>query len=527
MSATILEENVKSGLASKILGAAQLSVYGLFRQNADRNPSKLALADKNRSFTYAEVRQRVEALAASFEKKGIQRGDRVAILSENKIEYIETHLALGLIGASAACQNWRLSLDELDHCINLVTPKLLVYSERFDQKARDILKKHNLPGLLIEKDYGSLVSAPPDSLSAQQVDWEEGLLMLYTSGTTGPAKAAVISHRALINRMILFRLDLEVDENDSFLAWAPMFHMGGSEHSISTLMMGGTVFVADGFDVDYIVKKIAEVKLSWLILVPATIDRLLERIVSEGTQVAGIKRVGAMADLLPRQQIADVTNRLNSEFLNSFGATETGIAPASRGTFRPGALPESLSKLPSSLCSFRIVDSEGRDVPDGEVGELLFKGPTLFSGYWGNEDANEKDFVEGGWFRMGDLFKKNSDGTLDFSGRKKYLIKSGGENIYPAEIEAVILSNPSVTDAIVVSMPDQKWGEIPVAIVAASEADHSYLEHVLLSECRSSLAGYKVPKLLYFINFDDLPRSSSGKIVRADVEEWLKKRSSH
>ena len=254
---------------------------------------------------------------------------------------------------------------------------------------------------------------------------------------------------------------------------------------------------------------------------PATIERLVEVLDREDIVPAGIKRVGAMADLLPKKQLAQISARLNAPFLNTFGATETGIAPASKGTFAPGATPASLSKELNSLCALRLVDSDGNEVPEGVAGEALVKGPTVFSGYWANAEANAADFT-GGWFRMGDLFKRNPDGRIDFVGRAKYLIKSGGENIYPAEIEGVLLADARVRDAIVVASPDDKWGEVPVAVIATDEAAQQELRGSLMLRCREGLAGYKVPKAIHFIDFDRLPRSSSGKIVRQDVEDWLR-----
>lgn len=507
----------------KILSAGRLSVYELFREQALRHPGRTALADQIGGFSYAESLRRVDALAVQLSAEGIRAGDRIAILSENRTEYIELHMAAACIGAIVACQNWRLKPAELKHCVGLVTPSLLFHSPRFASEAATLATEFQLPTKSFGAEYEQWLQEAEDAPVPPCEDIEAGLLILYTSGTTGPAKAALISQRALIARMTLLRLDLDVAPEDGYLAWSPMFHMGGTEHSISTLMMGGSVFVADGFDVDYIVRVIAENRLGWLLLVPATIERLLEALDRTGTSPAGIKRVGAMADLLPKAQIAEISARLNAPFLNTFGATETGIAPASRGSFAPGELPMRLSKSLNSLCALRLVDSQGREVPDGVAGVAQVKGPTLFSGYWGNEESNARDFSDG-WFQMGDLFVRNGDGTVDFVGRAKYLIKSGGENIYPAEIEAVLLADARVRDAIVVAQPDEKWGEIPVAVLACDGRDQDALALDLLAECRRQLAGYKVPKALHFIDFDELPRSSSGKIVREDIERWLQNR---
>ena len=166
---------------------------------------------------------------------------------------------------------------------------------------------------------------------------------------------------------------------------------------------------------------------------------------------------------------------------------------------------------------FRLVDAEDRDVPDGTAGELIFRGPTLFSGYWNAPEVNATEF-RGGWFHLGDMFFRQPDGMLNFADRAKYLIKSGGENIYPAEIERVLLSDPRVRDAVVVRRADEQWGEVPVAIVATSDAALTAGE--LLDACRRELAGYKRPKGVLFVAEERLPRSTTGKILRHEIERW-------
>jgi len=252
--------------------------------------------------------------------------------------------------------------------------------------------------------------------------------------------------------------------------------------------------------------------------VPATVDPLIEAVKRLGVIPKGIKVVGCMADLLPKATIVELTTVMHAPFFNTFGSTETGLPPASGHLIPPGIYPDNLSKRMSSMCSMRIVDENGIEVPAGVAGQALVKGPTLFSGYWGAFEVNKRDF-DGGWFRMGDLFRRNEDGSVEFAGRAKYLIKSGGENIYPAEIERVLLSDPRIADAVVVRKPDPKWGEVPVAVLARATADLSQSDVEQL--CRREMAGYKRPKEVRFVNFDELPRSSTGKIQREDVEKWL------
>ena len=223
-----------------------------------------------------------------------------------------------------------------------------------------------------------------------------------------------------------------------------------------------------------------------------------------------------MADLVPPQQIAQLCALVGAPYFNSFGSTETGLPPVSGGTLDPARGPVSLSKRQSSWCLTRLVDDTGNEVPEGAPGEMTVRGPTLFSGYWGNDGANAESF-RGGWFHMGDVFVRHADGSLDFVDRLKYLIKSGGENIYPAEIERVLLAHPGVRDAAVVRRSDARWGEVPVAFVAADEA--AFDSDALAAFCRERLAAYKVPREFRRIEVADLPRSSTGKIQRHELEK--------
>jgi fatty-acyl-CoA synthase len=242
---------------------------------------------------------------------------------------------------------------------------------------------------------------------------------------------------------------------------------------------------------------------------------------ARGVRAKGVKVCGVMADLVPPSEIADITMLLGAPYANTFGATETGCPPCSSSLLPIGEEPAKLSKKQSPYCEVRLVDPDDHDVPLGSPGELCMRGPTLFSGYWRAEETNAHDF-RNGWFHMGDVFVRNADGSLDFVDRVKYLIKSGGENVYPAEIERVLLSDPRVADAAVVRRRDPKWGEVPVAFVARrDQRDESLDAAALLALCRAQLAGYKQPKEIRFIAFDAVPRSASGKVQRHELEKLL------
>ncbi|MCE0506155.1 AMP-binding protein [Roseivivax sp. GX 12232] len=487
--------------------AAQMTVYPLVAMRAHERPGALALTDGTTDLSYAQLIDRVDRCAAALAQRGLRRGDRVAVLSENSIDYTVLELAGAKLGLINACQNTRLTEPELRYCMELVGPGLIVASPRHAEMAAAVAGPCPVAGF-------AELSAPGETEVAAEA--EDGLFIIYTSGTTGRPKAAVISHRAQIARMSTLRLDLGILPGDGYVAWAPMFHIGGTEHLVSTLMSGAPGYVVDGFDAGAILDALERFPVGWLLLVPATIEPLIAELKARKPAIQGVRAVGCMADLVPSEVIAEITTLVGAPYLDSFGATETGMGPLSGAVIPPGTRATRFPKRLSSLVELRLCDGEGREVPEGDPGEAWVRGPALFSGYWNNPEVTAKDFA-GGWFRMGDMFRKTEDGYL-FAGRSKYLIKSGGENIYPAEIERVLLSDPRVADAIVVRRADARWGEVPVAVVARAaplEAEE------VLALCRAELAGYKRPKDVHFVEMDALPRSVSGKILREEVEKLV------
>lgn len=514
MTAESLSAADIDGLVGRAAGS---TVASLFLMQARLHPRRLALVEASRMVSYAELGRRVAALAGWLEGHGAGQGTRVAILSENRLEYLELFLAAASIGAIVACQNWRLAPPELAHCLALVEPEVILVSPRHADRLPALAG--NIPTVLtLGPDYEAAVTSGTATGSPAALDPESPLLILYTSGTTGLPKGAVISHRAEIARNMVLRAEFGIAADDSFVAWSPLYHMGAAEFSLGTLMAGGTVLVVDGFDLARLGEIVAQEKLGWLLLMPGTVGRFSAELKRAGIRPMGVKVCGVMADLVPPAEIAEVTTLLGAPYANTFGATETGCPPCSSNLIPVGVAPARLSKQQSPFCEVRLVDAEDREVPDGTPGELCMRGPTLFSGYWRAPETNAQDF-RGGWFHMGDVFVRNADGTLDFVDRVKYVIKSGGESIYPAEIERVLLQDPRVADAAVIRRPDAKWGEVPVAYVASRDA--RLTEDDLRRMCRDQLAGYKQPKEIHFIPFDSFPRSASGKIQRHELERRM------
>jgi acyl-CoA synthetase (AMP-forming)/AMP-acid ligase II len=494
------------------MGPVSTTVGSLFASRAQVLRDAPATCDAAGTKSYAALRDRVAALAGHLVARGVRAGDRVAVLSRNRSEYLELVLACAWTGAICANQNWRLADAELTHCLDLVAPVLLVASP--DEASR--LRARTEPLLVFGDDYETALRTAAPMPAPAAIDPESPLLILYTSGTTGLPKGAVISHRAQILRNLVVRAELGIAPRDAYVAWSPLYHMGGCEYSLGALMAGGTVHVVDGFDGERIAELVERERLGWLLLMPGMVGRFADLLEARGTVPRGVTICGVMADLVPRADLARITRLLGAPYVNTFGATETGNPPASSNLIPIGVTPTGLSKEQSAFCEIRLVDEDGRDVADGQPGELWMRGPTLFSGYWGVDPAQT---FRDGYFPMGDVFVRNPDGTLDFVDRRKYLIKSGGENIYPAEIERVLLADARVAEAAVVRRPDARWGEIPVAFVARTDA--SLTADTLLAACKDQLAGYKKPREIVFIAYEAFPRSASGKVLRHELERLL------
>ncbi len=236
---TQLQSGAHATTAADIRRAGRLSVYELFAAQVQRNPNAIAIEQQDLRCTYGALDARVARLAAAIHHKGVRYGDRVAILSENRAEYIELELAAAYLGAIVACQNWRLATAELQHCLDLVSPAMVLASQRYAQTL-SALDLHGVESLIIERDYEAMIDAAEPLAARPEVDPEDGLVILYTSGTTGMPKGALISHRAEIARMALLRMDIRATEEDGFLAWAPMFHMGSTDQMLGALMSGAT-----------------------------------------------------------------------------------------------------------------------------------------------------------------------------------------------------------------------------------------------------------------------------------------------
>lgn len=506
------------GRAAALIARATASTLdSLFDARVGLHPDRIAVEDAERALSYRQLAERSRRAAGLLAELGITRGERVALLAENRLEHAELLLAAARLGAIVACQPTRAAGAELGACLDLVSPRVIIASPALAERHAGLLGARAEARLVLDGRYESALSRAPEwtGVDAQP---EDTLVIIYTSGTTGLPKGARISHRAEIVRSMATNAEYALRGDETFVAWSPLSHMGALDNSLSALIGGGKVIVVDGFDADRLAGLVGTERLGWLLVMPGTAARLIEALRRNAIEPVGVRQCGVMPDLVPPQEIAELTTLLRAPYANTFGTTETGCPPCSGDVIEVGVAPTSFPKRQSGFCEIRLVDGNDEDVPIGVPGEICMRGPTLFSGYWDAEATNAEDF-RGGWFHLGDVLVRHEDSTLEFVDRVKYLIKSGGENIYPAEIERTLLRASGVAEAAVVRRADGRWGEVPVAFVAVNSPEVTAEQ--LTALCLEHLARHKVPKEFRFVEPGSMPRNTSGKIIRQELEREL------
>ena len=501
--------------SNEIIQASSTNIGRLFQSVVGQSRDAVAITEYDRIITYGELSDRVNKLANGLLDKGLKHGDRIALITRNCAAFLEIELACAKAGIILVSLNWRLTKEEVKHCLDLTQPKLIFAAIEFQELLPNSSQVQNI---LFHTEYENLLRKSSNEEITDLVNGEDGLVIIFTSGTTGLPKGALISHRAIITRALIFAEETSAPKQDTFIAWTPLFHMGSNDFSLATLLRGGKVVIIDGYQPKEIIKTIETYPVHYLTVVPGMIEDFINQLRTSNVKPKPIGLIGAMADLVPRQMLKEITTLLNAPYFNTFGSTETGNPPASGNLIPIGTAPEVLSKKKNNFCEIRLVDTNDSDVKDGEPGELAIRGPSLFSGYWANEEANSEAF-RNGWFHMGDVFRRTPDGLLNFVDRVKYMIKSGGENIYPAEIEQHIMADDRIIDVAVVRKTDKHWGEIPVAFVASNSDGIKSTD--IIDLCRDRIAKYKLPKEVYFMKSEDMPRSTSGKIQRHILEKRL------
>jgi fatty-acyl-CoA synthase len=486
----------------------------LIAKRAQLGPERIALEDHatGRTLTYAELDRRAGQAASLMQARGVRDGDRVAILCRNRVEFFELLFGCAKLGAILVPLNWRMPPAELDQLIDDAEPSLLFYGSE-DAPAAAALGRA-MAAIALDADYEELLAAAPEGNWRRHWAGDGIWYLLYTSGTTGLPKGVIYTFRMALANHVNIGSAIDLRSTDSTANFLPLFHTAGINlHSLPTLIAGGRVIVVPGFDEEALVRLLEERRLTTFFAVPAVYQSLLEHPRFAAAPLGSVRHWGCGGAPLP-DRLVERYRGLGVRVCNGMGMTETGptafLADPVDAWDRIGSVGK-----PQLLCSVRIVDAEGRDVPDGTDGDLLFAGPGVTPGYWRNAEATREAFTPDGWLRSGDIARRDADGFYYIAGRRKEMFISGGENVFPAEVENVLCTHPAVAEVAVVAAPDEQWGEVgrafilPIPGVAA--LDYAELE----SFCRARLAAYKVPKRFEIVA--DFPRTPAGKIKKHEL----------
>jgi fatty-acyl-CoA synthase len=487
--------------------------------HAATSPDHLALLFEGRSWNYAQLAEDAGKVAAMLVKLGIRNGDRIAYLGFNSPEQLLLLLAASRLGVAVSPLNWRLAPPEHAFMLADAGVRALFCDPAFADAIeacpdrRDVLIRGSRPGFL---EWHSLIAAagPVPPITGAPTDL---FLIVYTSGTTGRPKGAALTQDAIVWNARNSLAGHDMTSADRILTVLPLFHVGAINiQTLPAFLAGATVILQPKVDPSRILKAITADRPSLTVLVPAVMAGLIDHVDWPKTDLSALRVITTGSSIVPVTLIEAFHDR-GTPVIQVYGSTETApiatiqsaaAAVATIGTVGPAA----------AYCALKVVDDDGREVSDGVAGELLIRGPNLLACYWNNPAATE-EALRNGWFHSGDIGYRRPDGCYVVIDRKKDLVISGGENIYPAEIEAVLLQHPAIKEAAVVGKADPRWGETPVVFVVV-QPGAMFTQSDVLAALEGRLARFKWPRACHLV--DELPRNAMGKVQKAQLRDRLK-----
>lgn len=480
------------------------------------------------SLTYQQLNERATRLANFLrEHCGVKSGDRISILAMNRAEILEAFFAAAKLTAILVPLNYRLTQPELQYIVEDCEPKVLLFENDFREVVERLCRETTIEHCIsLDEAAGSeigyedaLRAAKSDEIEVEHFDAEMPVLIIYTSGTTGRPKGALLSHRMLTWNSINTNLNWDLVSTDITTVHAPLFHTGGfNVLTLPLLHVGATVIILRTFDAARVLELIEKYRCTFFFGVPTMYQMMLEEPSFATTDFSSLRYFISGGAPCPVPLIEAYQKR-GVAFTQGYGLTEVGP-----NCFKLG-VTDSVRKagsigFPSFHSEARIIDEKGRDVERGCVGELILRGGHVCSGYWQNTEATDAALSDG-WFYTGDLARQDAEGYHYIVGRAKDMIISGGENIYPAEVEAVLHDHPSVASAALIALPDPKWGERPIAVVIKRQGDAATADDII-NFCEGKLARYKIPRRVIFV--EEFPLLASGKISKRLLKEEIEKK---
>ncbi len=489
-------------------------------------PGRLAAKDSRRALTYAEYEERANRLANAFSGLGLAQGDRLAVFAHNCLEWMELYAACAKSGVVAVPVNFRLTAPEVRYVLeDSGATALVAGADLVDVAASAAEGTPVKPGALVQiggerpapgfRAYEELVAGGSPRPPAARVRPEDAWTIMYTSGTTGKPKGAVRSHRSYALFYLMNAVEFGFGREDVGLAVMPLCHVNSVFYGFVFTYLGGAVSIYDrrSFDPEHLLGVLADDRVTFTSLVPTHYVMML------GLPAAVRARhdLGRVGKLLVSSAPARRETKLqimecfpSSRLFEAYGSTEAGLVTL----LRPEQQFEKLGSIGREIVGtgrLRLLDAEGAEVPDGEVGELFARTPTAFDRYWNRPDATARAFREG-YCTAGDMARRDADGFYTLVDRKSNMIITGGEKVYPSEVEQVLAGHPGVRDVAVIGIPDAKWGEAVTAVIVPRPGREPSAGEVL-EWARGQLAGYKCPRAVRLVRDEDMPRTATGKIL--------------
>ncbi len=502
-------------------------------ERARLTPDKIAVIDvtTGRRRSYAELDARAATCAAVLRRGlGLARGDRFAILSSNRLEYLDFFFGAGKSGAVIVPLGTRLTAHELGFIVRDSGARAIVYDgtvvDTIDELRTMVDVEHFVAldrPAQADLTYTRLATNERAPYPRERCDGEDLYALLYTSGTTGRPKGVMIPHRMIAWNGYNTVASWQLREDDIGPVFTPLYHAGGlSVFLVPLVTIGGTVVLHKGFDPSEIWRTIQQERCTVVFGVPTIWKMLMDAPEFATADLSSVRLMMSGGAPLP-EYIARAYQRCGVVFKQGYGLTEVGVNCFAMTVEDSLARPLSIGR-PLMMTEARVVGDDGADVAAGEVGELFLRGPHVCLGYWNDPAATAASLDSDGWFHTGDLARIDDDGFFYIAGRRKDMFISGGVNVYPAEVEAALLQHPAIADAAVVAAPHATWGEVGVGLLVVREGQAVSNED-LIAFLERRLARYKIPK--EFVRIESLPRNAYGKVQKVQLKEMLEKTLHH
>jgi len=518
-----------------------LNLGEIVNVNAYKYPNKLALKDARRQLTFEELNERTNKIANGILKNGIKKGDKLAILSNNSIEFMEIYVAAAKGGFIIVPLNFRLHPDDISFIINNSDAKWLFVESRFREATEKIwlrakeLGFENVERVLIAdapaegwKFFEDIVEMGETSYPLIEIKPEDTWIILYTSGTTGKPKGVIRSHRSYIAFFLINEVEFSFTPQDYGMILMPLSHVNSTFYSFVFTYIGAPVYIhiEYNFDPEEILKIIDQEKITFTSMIPTHYNLILSlpEEVKQKYDLSSVTSLLTSSAPATKQMKLDVMNLfIKTKLFEAYGSTEAGLVTLLRPEDQMNKLG-SIGKECIGTDCIKLLDEDGNPVPIGEIGELYSRGPQMFDEYYKLPEKT-KDSFKGEFFSAGDMGKKDEDGFYTLVDRKANMLISGGEHVYPSEVEKVLVSHPSVIECAVIGLQDYKWGERVTAVCILNKeiVPSDEITKELRQYCDDKLARFKIPKDVLYINSDEMPRTGSGKVLHRLLRERFNK----